>query len=61
MELLGGIEERVRKGKREERKRDEEAELRREEIGYRLKSRKSRGVDGITNEVWKYGRGEVRG
>lgn len=34
MELLGGIEERVRKGKREERKRDEEAELGREEIGY---------------------------
>lgn len=51
MELLGGIEERMRKGKREERKRDEEAELGREEIGYRLKSRKSSGVG------WNYERG----
>lgn len=51
MELLEGIEKRMRKEKREERKRDEEVELGREEIGYRLKSRKSSGVG------WNYERG----
>lgn len=64
MELLGGIEERMRKRKRKERKRDEEAELGREEIGYRLKSRKSSGVGwnyqrGL--EVWKRGGKRVDG
>nr|XP_034194960.1 nipped-B-like protein B [Osmia lignaria] len=60
--LLGGSEEKVVMGGERERERDEEADIRKEEIRKavaKLKDGKATGGDEIPNEVWKYGGEEV--
>lgn len=50
--------------KKERRENDEEIELSREEIEKvleELKMGKAAGIDGIANEIWRYGGGEVKG
>ena len=61
MSLLGGVEEKVVKGKGKE-KREVESEIEKEEVGRvirKLKDKKAMGKDGIGNEVWKYGGEEI--
>lgn len=63
MELLVGVEKRVRRGIKEGRERDEENELRKMEIERvisGLKNGKAAVVDGIASEIWKFGGEEVR-
>ncbi|KMQ82179.1 axoneme-associated protein [Lasius niger] len=58
MTLLGGVESRVWKGERGRRLEDGEQELRRSEVRKvvkKLKKGKATGVDGVPNEVWKFG------
>lgn len=58
MTLLGGVEGRVRKGGRGRRLEDGEQELRRSEVRKvveKLKKGKATGIDGVPNEVWKFG------
>ncbi|KYN12238.1 hypothetical protein ALC57_15590, partial [Trachymyrmex cornetzi] len=59
-ELLGGVEWRVVRGEGERRSRGTEMDLSREEIRRvirNLKDGNTMGMDGIPNEVWKYGGG----
>lgn len=62
--LVEGVEGRVVRGMREgERERDEKKNLEKKEIGRmitRIKDKKVAGMDGITNEVWKYGRKKLK-
>lgn len=63
MELLGGVEKRVRKGKKEGREEDEEEGISRKEIDKvieNMKDKKAAGIDEIPNEVWKYGGEKMR-
>lgn len=59
MRLLGGVEGRVVRGKKgNRREEDTEKEISKEEIGEaikRLKDGKAAGIDEIPREVWKYG------
>jgi len=59
MRLLGGVERRVMRGReRREEEEGEEEEISREEVRRvvrEMKDGKAMGVDGIPNEVWKYG------
>ena len=62
--MLGGVEWRVRRGGRGERREDGEEEIGREELEgrrviRRLKEGKAGGGDGIQNEVWKLGGADV--
>jgi hypothetical protein len=61
MRLLGGVEHRVRDRDRKKRK-EEKKEISREEIKEaisKMKDGKAAGVDGVPEEVWKYGGEEV--
>lgn len=63
MRLLGEVEGRVKKGSRKGKERDEEEELGKmqvEKVLGRLKKGKAAGEYRITNEVWKFGREEIR-
>jgi len=56
--ILGGVEWRVVWGEKGERRTEEEEGIRREEIEKivrGLKVGKAMGIDGVPNEVWKYG------
>ena len=58
MDLLGGVERRVRIGNTEGRIQDDEGVITREEFKraiMNLKEKKGEGVDEIPHEVWKYG------
>ena len=58
MELLGGVENRIRKGDKEGREGDEEEEITWEEINEAIdamKDKKAAGIDEMPNEVWKNG------
>lgn len=60
MRLLGGVEQRVRRGRktRSEGEEEEEKELGWEEVKKilgELKNGKAMGMDELPNEVWKYG------
>lgn len=57
MRLLGGVENKVRKGEGKDR-RYKEKEISVEEVREainKLKDEKAAGIDGIPGEVWKYG------
>jgi len=57
-ELLGDVERRVVQGEDRRGRREEEEDLRREEIRgilKKVKDGKALGVDGIPGETWKYG------
>lgn len=63
MELLGGVEVRVRRGARKGRERDNEEDLGKEEIERVIRGmedKKAAGVDGIASELWKYGGEGIR-
>lgn len=59
-ELLGGVEKRVvGRERRPENEGEKEEELGREEVRRAIKSlqdKKAAEMDGISGEVWKYGR-----
>ncbi|KMQ83443.1 axoneme-associated protein, partial [Lasius niger] len=62
MGLLGGVEERVRRGRERRNRREMEKEIEWEEINKimnNLKLNRAMGLDGIPNEVWRY-KGELR-
>lgn len=61
--ILGGIKKRVVWGERGVRREGEEEELDKGEVERvigRLKEGKAMGVDGIPNEVWRYGGEEIK-
>jgi len=63
MELLGGVEERVLKGKEKGNRREQERDIEWEEankVMNKLRVNKAVGLDGIPNEVWRYGGEEIR-
>jgi len=65
MGLLGGVEKRAVKGmgREEGRREKKEKEVEREEVKGaigRLKDGKALGIDGIPNEVWRYGGEELK-
>jgi len=63
MELLGGVEERVLKGKGKGNRRVQERDIKWEEVNKvinKLRLNKAVDLDGIPNEVWRYGREEIR-
>jgi len=63
-EVLGGVDGKVVWGEREGRRSEEEGEVEKEEIRRvlgKLKDGKAMGVDGVPNEVWKYGGEEIEG
>lgn len=63
MDLLGGVANKVMRGRSGERKDHEESELEWEEVKRvieDMKDGKVMGLDEIPNEVWKYGGEEMK-
>ncbi|KAL0125013.1 hypothetical protein PUN28_004268 [Cardiocondyla obscurior] len=61
--ILGGVEQRVAKGRREEKTEGVEKKIKKEEIARalrRLKNGKAIGGDTIPGKVWKYGEQKVK-
>ena len=57
MELLGGVENRIRKGDKEGKEGDQEEDITWEGINEAvdaMKDKKAAGIDEMPNEVWKY-------